>query len=585
MAEPISIQQLKDASLDVKSLEEVVNGDENVVVTTRLGETYPSVKSVLENMVSNLGFIIVDSFEVGATLTQRNQVLRHAEDGKLYRWGGSLPKTVVANSTPASSGGFGSNAWLEVSDLAFRLDLQSTNGANFVGFDSNVAYAENTVGGKIKNIESEQSKIDLSYPSPLSKSKKVKIASGGYSWWCEPQSISIDGVYPRTVVGAVDTNTGWLKSISIDTSVVGTQTKEAYLVGKDRFVPDEHDASVTVQAGDDLVTFCPPHDDVDYLPYRVASKNTPFSYSDEKRITSIGGKVSYTQAFYLKNGTLYVFYRSGGVNGAGRSWHMARSTDWGAEQPTWDIKELFTDSDQLYMRVVPHPNGYIFRFLLTKNARYENNGLWYAYWNINKSTVQTGGGGDVGSINAPINISDLTKIYSSARKIRLYDAMSQASFIPILISEFDNHVDSTYKYILYQPSENRILRDVSIVNSGYAVGRSYYYFGGAHFSNNLPNIDGSNFALSNVFLARAEGAGLSNIGINYIEEWKPTDATGTAWEKVRVIETSTTERLWRPRVPFNASQFNKPCQVELTWCSGEWRSYTDYDSHIWALLK
>lgn len=55
MAEPISIQQLKDASLDVKSLEEVVNGDEYVVVTTRLGETYPSVKGSIKKLFENGG--------------------------------------------------------------------------------------------------------------------------------------------------------------------------------------------------------------------------------------------------------------------------------------------------------------------------------------------------------------------------------------------------------------------------------------------------------------------------------------------------------------------------------------------------
>ena len=55
MAEPISIQQLKDASLDVKSLEEVVNGDENVVVTTRLGETYPSVKGSIKKVFETGG--------------------------------------------------------------------------------------------------------------------------------------------------------------------------------------------------------------------------------------------------------------------------------------------------------------------------------------------------------------------------------------------------------------------------------------------------------------------------------------------------------------------------------------------------
>src|SRR5699024_7133216 len=68
MAEPISIQQLKNASLDVKSLEEVVNGDENVVVTTRLGETYPSVKGSI-NKVFETGGLPATPFATKALMT------------------------------------------------------------------------------------------------------------------------------------------------------------------------------------------------------------------------------------------------------------------------------------------------------------------------------------------------------------------------------------------------------------------------------------------------------------------------------------------------------------------------------------
>jgi len=69
------------------------------------------------------GFDLINSFELGATITQRNQALRHTATGKLYRWAGDLPKTVPASSTPTSSGGIGANAWLEVSDVALRQDL------------------------------------------------------------------------------------------------------------------------------------------------------------------------------------------------------------------------------------------------------------------------------------------------------------------------------------------------------------------------------------------------------------------------------------------------------------------------------
>lgn len=73
-------------------------------------------------------YIDVDSFELGATITQRNQALRHTLDGKIYRWAGDLPKIVPIDSTPENSGGIGVDAWLEVSDTALRQDINSAGG-------------------------------------------------------------------------------------------------------------------------------------------------------------------------------------------------------------------------------------------------------------------------------------------------------------------------------------------------------------------------------------------------------------------------------------------------------------------------
>lgn len=55
MADAITIKALQDASLDAKSLEEVVNGNETKQVTTRKGETYPSVKKAIDTMFQNGG--------------------------------------------------------------------------------------------------------------------------------------------------------------------------------------------------------------------------------------------------------------------------------------------------------------------------------------------------------------------------------------------------------------------------------------------------------------------------------------------------------------------------------------------------
>lgn len=49
------------------------------------------------------------TFVSGATITVKNERLSHF--GTLYHWQGALPKVVPPNSSPADTGGFGSNAW------------------------------------------------------------------------------------------------------------------------------------------------------------------------------------------------------------------------------------------------------------------------------------------------------------------------------------------------------------------------------------------------------------------------------------------------------------------------------------------
>lgn len=118
----------ENASLDAETLKKFINGNATEYAVPRLNTPYPTLKKVIKDVYDSVSFILIDSFEIGATITQRNQALRHAADGKLYRWAGALPKVVAPSSTPTSSGGFGDNAWLEVSDTALRQELTSDNG-------------------------------------------------------------------------------------------------------------------------------------------------------------------------------------------------------------------------------------------------------------------------------------------------------------------------------------------------------------------------------------------------------------------------------------------------------------------------
>lgn len=96
----------------------------DTVATTDIGVSYMSFEET--RRLGLAGFITINSFELGATITGRNQALRHMEDGKVYRWAGDLPKVVPPSSTPSSSGGIAGNAWLEVSDQILSDELVKT---------------------------------------------------------------------------------------------------------------------------------------------------------------------------------------------------------------------------------------------------------------------------------------------------------------------------------------------------------------------------------------------------------------------------------------------------------------------------
>ncbi len=69
------------------------------------------------------GYIPMDSFQLGAEITKRNEILRDETTGEYYRWDGDLPKSVPAGSTPESAGGVGMGSWVGVGDASLRQNL------------------------------------------------------------------------------------------------------------------------------------------------------------------------------------------------------------------------------------------------------------------------------------------------------------------------------------------------------------------------------------------------------------------------------------------------------------------------------
>lgn len=153
---PIPSEDPRDLKFNAGKIDEVVNSDAHYY-TDRFGVrrwTIAGFQHTAEEAIRNYGYITMDSFEGGATLTLPNQVLRYEATGEYYRWDGDFPKTVSSGSTPETAGGVGFGAWVSVGDGSLRADLSSTDvgrGCSLIGTSngSNVQEALDDINNTI----------------------------------------------------------------------------------------------------------------------------------------------------------------------------------------------------------------------------------------------------------------------------------------------------------------------------------------------------------------------------------------------------------------------------------------------------
>lgn len=133
---PIPSEDPRDLKFNAGKIDEVVTSDSHYY-TDRFGKrrwTIAGFQYTAEEAIRKYGYITMDSFEDGATLTLPNQVLRYEATGEYYRWDGEFPKTVSAGSTPETSGGVGLGVWVSVGDASLRSDLSQSTGAELLGY-------------------------------------------------------------------------------------------------------------------------------------------------------------------------------------------------------------------------------------------------------------------------------------------------------------------------------------------------------------------------------------------------------------------------------------------------------------------
>lgn len=109
--------QLKDT--DGADLIQSSNGN---TVQEELNNNLLNDREQWRRSLAEAGLTLVDgSFEEGTTVNSSTDAVWHIAGGQCYTWGGTLPKTVPAGSTPETAGGVGPSAWVSVGDASLRL--------------------------------------------------------------------------------------------------------------------------------------------------------------------------------------------------------------------------------------------------------------------------------------------------------------------------------------------------------------------------------------------------------------------------------------------------------------------------------
>ena len=170
---PVPSESPRDLKFNAGKIDEFVTSKQQEYID-RFGESHYTIEGlrwIAQQAISAFGYITMDSFQDGATLTLPNQILRWKlpdGDGEYYRWDGVFPKVVPAASTPESTGGIGAGKWLSVGDATLRGELEKykyrTNGTS-IYFVPNIDF----------DIDTDNRNACFSFSGTIYLPKDVKI--------------------------------------------------------------------------------------------------------------------------------------------------------------------------------------------------------------------------------------------------------------------------------------------------------------------------------------------------------------------------------------------------------------------------
>lgn len=150
----LSLEDLRTAKLHQVFEAEVITGKSGGVatgtdidyatnpVTGQVQKTMPAILRDIGFRPASFNFTTGGTLNVGDSDVAVLWPVAGGGDGAYYIWKGALPKIIPANSTPASTGGVSSGAWMPIGDLTLRKELAATSplpGASLIGYKGSLA--------------------------------------------------------------------------------------------------------------------------------------------------------------------------------------------------------------------------------------------------------------------------------------------------------------------------------------------------------------------------------------------------------------------------------------------------------------
>lgn len=161
-------------------------GGVQAVPTNLVIDPYNGTREALRRSYSDAGYNMVDgSFELGAVLQNATDAILLESAGKAYSWGGTLPVTVPAGSTPTTG-----SAWIPLWGITLRAELAADNGADLVYFRPNAVGL--SVKRSLSDILEDLFSIESLDQTDLVASFQQAINNGIKSFYVPPRDYVLD---------------------------------------------------------------------------------------------------------------------------------------------------------------------------------------------------------------------------------------------------------------------------------------------------------------------------------------------------------------------------------------------------------